>query len=116
VTGIRRVGVLGAGLMGSGIAQVSASCGYDTVIRDVNDGALSRGRNAVEKSLARFVEKVQLDAVARDAALRRMTWTTDLGAITTTDIVIEAVTEDLALKTALYRELHPRMAAEVLFS
>ena len=116
MTAIRRVGVLGAGLMGSGIAQVAASCGFDTVVRDINDPALARGRNAVEKSLAKFVEKGQLDAAGREAALQRMTWTTDLGAIATTDIVIEAVTEDLSLKTALYRELHPRVADETLFA
>jgi 3-hydroxybutyryl-CoA dehydrogenase len=113
---IQRVGVLGAGLMGSGIAQVAASSGYDTVVRDVNDAALARGRAAVEKSLAKFVEKGQLDAARREAALRRITWTTDLGAVATTDVIIEAVTEDLALKTSLYRELHPRTADETLFA
>ena len=116
MTGIQRVGVIGAGLMGSGIAQVAASCGFDTVVRDVSDTVLARGRAAVEKSLARFVEKGQLDPANRDAALRRMTWTTDLGAISTTDIVIEAVTEDQAMKAALYRELHPRTAEHVLFA
>jgi 3-hydroxybutyryl-CoA dehydrogenase len=113
---MQRVGVLGAGLMGSGIAQVAASCGFDTVVRDVSEGALARGRAAVEKSLAKFVEKGQLLPEARDAALRRMTWTTDLGAVATTDIVIEAVTEDLALKTALYRELHPRSDEATIFA
>jgi 3-hydroxybutyryl-CoA dehydrogenase len=113
---IQRVGVLGAGLMGSGIAQVAASSGYDTVVRDVADAALARGRAAVEKSLAKFVEKGQLDAGTREATLRRITWTTDLGAVATTDVIIEAVTEDLALKTSLYRELHPRTADETLFA
>ena len=113
---IQRVGVLGAGLMGSGIAQVAASCGFDTVVRDVSDGALTRGRAAVERSLAKFVEKGQLLPDARDAALRRLLWTTDLGAVATTDIVIEAVTEELALKTALYRELHPQCAEGAIFA
>ena len=116
MNGIRRVGVLGAGLMGSGIAQVAASCGFDTVVRDVSEAALARGRAAVEKSLAKFVEKGQLLADARDAALQRMTWSTDLGAVATTDIIIEAVTEDLPLKTALYRDLHPRTADETIFA
>ena len=72
---IKRVGVLGCGLMGSGIAQVAASAGYDTIVRDVSKEVLDRGRAGIEKSLAKFVEKGKLPAADRDAALKRLTFT-----------------------------------------
>jgi len=74
---IQRVGVLGCGLMGSGIAQVAASAGYDTIVRDVSKEVLDRGRAGIEKSLAKFVEKGKLQAADRDATLKRLTFTDD---------------------------------------
>jgi 3-hydroxybutyryl-CoA dehydrogenase len=103
---IETVGVLGAGLMGAGIAQVAAAAGHATVVRDVSEVALRRARASVEKSLGRFVEKGQLPAAERDATLARLTFTTELAAAARADLVIEAVTEDPALKAALYREVH----------
>ena len=105
MTEIKRVGVLGCGLMGSGIAQVAAAAGYDTVVRDVSKELLDRGRAGIEKSLAKFVEKGKLDAAARDATLKRLTFTTAVADLKGSDIVIEAITEDVALKNALYKEL-----------
>ena len=102
---IKRVGVLGCGLMGSGIAQVAAAAGYDTVVRDVSKELLDRGRAGIEKSLAKFVEKGKLDAAARDATLKRLTFTTTVADLKGADIVIEAITEDLGLKNALFKEL-----------
>ena len=97
---IQRVGVLGCGLMGSGIAQVAASVGYDTVVRDVSRELLDRGRAGIEKSLAKFVEKGKLQATDRDDTLKRLTFTTTVADLKSSDIVIEAITEDLALKQA----------------
>jgi len=91
-------GVLGCGLMGSGIAQVAASVGYDTIVRDVSKEVLDRGRAGIEKSLAKFVEKGKLQAADRDATLKRLTFTTTVADLKPADIVIEAITEDLALK------------------
>ena len=102
---IKRVGVLGCGLMGSGIAQVAAAAGYETVVRDVSKEFLDRGRGGIEKSLAKFVEKGKLDAAARDATLKRLTFTTSVADLKASDVVIEAITEDLALKNALFKEL-----------
>ncbi len=102
---IKRVGVLGCGLMGSGIAQVAAAAGYDTVVRDVSKELLDRGRAGIEKSLAKFVEKGKLDAATRDATLKRLTFTTTVADLKGVDIVIEAITEDLGLKNALFKEL-----------
>ena len=102
---IKRVGVLGCGLMGSGIAQVAAAAGYDTVVRDVSTELTGRGRAGIEKSLAKFVEKGKLDAAARDATLKRLTFTTTVADLKGVDIVVEAITEDLDLKNALFKEL-----------
>jgi 3-hydroxybutyryl-CoA dehydrogenase len=105
MTDIKRVGVLGCGLMGSGIAQVAATAGYETIVRDVSKELLDRGRAGIEKSLARFVEKGKLPAEDRDATVQRLTYTTSVADLKHVDIVIEAITEDLALKNALFKEL-----------
>lgn len=116
MTTIATVGVLGAGLMGSGIAQVAAAAGFRTICRDPSEAALAKARAGVEKSLAKFVEKGQLDAAARDAALARLAFTADASPLAEADLVIEAVTEDLALKSALFAELHPRCGAATIFA
>ena len=100
-----KVAVIGAGLMGSGIAQVAATAGWDVVLRDISDTALSRGTSGVEKSLAKFVEKGNLSADDRDAALRRITTTTDIDAATDADIVVEAVFESLPVKHEVFTAL-----------
>jgi 3-hydroxybutyryl-CoA dehydrogenase len=105
MTDIKRVGVLGCGLMGSGIAQVAATVGYDTIVRDVSKEVLDRGRAGIEKSLAKFVEKGKLPAADREATRQRLTFTTTVADLKSVDIVIEAITEDLALKNALFKEL-----------
>ena len=105
MTDIKRVGVLGSGLMGSGIAQVAATAGYATIVRDVSKDILDRAHAGIEKSLAKFVEKGKLPAADREAALKRLTFTTTVADLKPVDIVIEAITEDLALKNALFKEL-----------
>src|SRR5258705_13991918 len=113
---IRRVGVLGCGLMGSGIAQVAASAGYDTIVRDVSKEFLDRGRAVIEKSLAKLVEKGKLEASDRDATLKRLTFTTAVADLRQSDIVIEAITEDLALKNALFKELDALCGPGTIFA
>ena len=113
---IKRVGVLGCGLMGSGIAQVAAAAGYDTVVRDVSKELLDRGRAGIEKSLAKFVEKGKLDAAARDATLKRLTFTTTVADLKGVDVVIEAITEDLGLKNALFKELDGLCGPATIFA
>src|SRR5216117_2828127 len=113
---IKRVGVLGCGLMGSGIAQVAAAAGYDTAVRDVSKELLDRGRAGIEKSLAKFVEKGKLDAAARDATLKRLTFTTTVADLKGVDIVIEAITEDLGLKNALFKELDGLCGPATIFA
>jgi 3-hydroxybutyryl-CoA dehydrogenase len=113
---IKRVGVLGCGLMGSGIAQVAATAGYDTIVRDVSKEFLDRGRAGIEKSLAKFVEKGKLPAADRDATLQRLTFTTSVADLKPVDIVIEAITEDLALKNVLFQELDTLCGAGAIFA
>src|SRR5205809_3673739 len=113
---IKRVGVLGCGLMGSGIAQVTAAAGYETVVRDVSKELLDRGRAGIEKSLAKFVEKGRLAAEGRDATLKRLSFTTTTADLKTCDIVVEAVTEDLELKNALWKELDGLCAPATIFA
>jgi 3-hydroxybutyryl-CoA dehydrogenase len=102
---IKRVGVLGCGLMGSGIAQAAASAGFTTIARDVSQSFLDKGRAGILKSMGKLVEKGKLTASDRDAATARLSFTTDPGALRECDIIIEAVTEDLELKNELWREL-----------
>ncbi|MGH7463719.1 MAG: 3-hydroxyacyl-CoA dehydrogenase family protein [Longimicrobiales bacterium] len=102
---IRRVAVLGCGLMGSGIAEIAAKAGYETWVRELNDDLVVRGRAGITKSLDRAVDKGKLDAAVRDEALGRLKFTTSLDELNEVDIVIEAVTEDIDLKNELFRTL-----------
>jgi 3-hydroxybutyryl-CoA dehydrogenase len=113
---ILRVGVLGSGLMGSGIAQVAAAAGYDTVVRDVTQPILDKAKAAIDKSLAKFVEKGKLPAADKDAALKRLSFTTATADLKTCDIVVEAVTEDLEVKNALWKELDGLCGAGTIFA
>lgn len=108
--------MVGAGQMGAGIAQVAAMAGYAVVARDVDQAALDRARAGITKSLAKFVEKGQLDAAARDTALGRLSFTTGLGGVAAADLVIEAIVEDLGAKTALWRELDGLAPAATIFA
>ena len=101
----RKLAVIGAGLMGSGIAQVSARAGWDVVLRDVTDAALTRGRDGIRSSYDRFVAKGKLEAADADAALARITTTTDLDAVADADVVVEAVFEKLDVKHEIFRAL-----------
>ncbi|WP_053648644.1 MULTISPECIES: 3-hydroxyacyl-CoA dehydrogenase family protein [unclassified Streptomyces] len=101
----RKLAVIGAGLMGSGIAQVSAQAGWDVVLRDVTDAALTRGTDGVKASYDRFVAKGKLDAADAEAALGRITATTELEAVADADVIVEAVFEDLDVKHEIFRSL-----------
>ncbi|MFF6785450.1 3-hydroxybutyryl-CoA dehydrogenase [Streptomyces sp. NPDC012510] len=101
----RKLAVIGAGLMGSGIAQVSAQAGWDVVLRDVTDEALDRGIGGITASFDKFVGKGKLAAEDAEAALGRITATTDLDAAADADIVVEAVFEKLEVKHEIFRTL-----------
>src|SRR5687767_13741009 len=86
---IRRIGVIGAGTMGNGIAQAFAQAGYDVMLQDVSPAALDRARATIDKSLAKFVEKGKLSAEARDAALARLQTAPRVEALNDVDYVVE---------------------------
>src|ERR687887_2254185 len=102
---IRKVGVVGLGTMGAGIAQVSVQAGFETVGREVSDELAERGRTTIEHYLGRAVEKERMTAPERDAALGRLTLTTELTDFADCDLVIEAVLEELPLKRDVFAEL-----------
>jgi 3-hydroxybutyryl-CoA dehydrogenase len=102
---IRRVGVVGLGTMGAGIAQVSVQSGFETVGREVSDELAERGRATIDRYLTRGVEKGRLTANERDAALGRLTLTTELADLAACDLVVEAVLEELELKREVFAEL-----------
>jgi len=116
VTSIGKVGVLGCGQMGSGIAQVAAVAGFEVLARDVNQDQLARGKKAIEASLGKFVEKAKLAPEARDAALARLRFTTSLEDLASSDLVIEAVSEDLELKNRMWTALDQVCGPATLFA
>jgi 3-hydroxybutyryl-CoA dehydrogenase len=102
---VNKVGVVGAGLMGHGIAQVSAQAGYDVVVREVDDATLQKGIGKIEKQLGRAVEKGRMEQADADAVRGRINGTTDYDDFSDCDLVIEAITEDLGKKLEMWREL-----------
>jgi 3-hydroxybutyryl-CoA dehydrogenase len=100
-----KFGVVGAGQMGAGIAQVAASSGFEVVLRDVEDRFLERGKNIIEKSLDKFVEKGKLEDTERHATLSRIQYTTSLEDFADCDLVVEAILENKNLKLELFQNL-----------
>lgn len=113
---IHRVGVLGCGLMGSGIAQGCATAGYAVVVREVTDDLVERGRAAITGRLNRAVEKEQLSSGEREQILSRLRFTTNLADLDGCALVIEAVVEDLEVKNALWRELEQICGEGAIFA
>ncbi|MEV4555972.1 3-hydroxyacyl-CoA dehydrogenase family protein [Kitasatospora sp. NPDC049285] len=101
----QRIAVIGAGLMGAGIAQVAAQAGHQVVLRDVTDAALARGLDGIRASYEKFTAKGKLTEQQAADALARITVTTDLDAVAEADLVVEAVFERLDVKEAVFREL-----------
>src|SRR3954453_11081707 len=102
---IKTVGVLGAGLMGHGIAQVSATAGYDVVVREVDQERLDKGLGRLESQLSRAFEKAPSPQEDADAIRGRLRGTLDYGDLAGCDLVIEAITESLELKRAMWKEV-----------
>src|SRR5258707_15522673 len=98
---IRKVGVVGCGLMGSGIAQVSAQAGFPTVVREINVGALEKGLGSIRRFLQGGVDKGKIAAEAMQQTLARLEGTTEIAGLSDCDLVVEAATENLDLKREL---------------
>jgi len=113
---IKKVGVLGAGLMGHGIAQVTATAGYDVVLREVDDETLQKGMEKIEKQLAKAVEKGRSSQEDADAVRGRIQGTTDYNDLADCDLVIEAITEDLGRKREMWKEVDAVVKPEAVFA
>ena len=113
---IKKVGVLGAGLMGHGIAQVTAQAGYDVVLRDVDDATVAKGIAKIEKQLARAVEKGKSTQEDADAVRGRIQATTSYGDLADCDLVIEAITENLPLKLEMWKQVDLIVKPQALFA
>ena len=110
------IGVIGAGTMGNGIAQVAARAGYDVVMRDVSDEFLQRGMNAIDKSLQRDVDKERLAVEDKASVISRISTATSLDALKEAAIVIEAVTEDLKVKSEVFQTLDAMLPADAILA
>src|SRR4051812_17089028 len=106
---ISKVGMVGCGLMGHGIAQVSAQAGYDVVVREVDQETLDKGLGKIEKQLSRAVEKGRMEQADADALRGRIQGTLDYGDLRDCDLVVEAITEDLGAKLEMWRELDGKL-------
>ncbi|MEH0971048.1 3-hydroxyacyl-CoA dehydrogenase family protein [Micromonospora sp. CPCC 205546] len=111
-----RLAVVGAGLMGSGIAQVAAQAGWQVTLRDLDDAATGRGMDGIRKSLTRFAEKGRIEASEVEATMGRITPTTDLEAAADADIVVEAVFERLEIKHEVFRALDKICKADAVLA
>jgi 3-hydroxybutyryl-CoA dehydrogenase len=113
---IKNVGVLGCGLMGSGIAQTAATAGFNVIVREVTDELLTKGFAGIEKSLAKFAEKGTITVDEQQQIRGRMTGTTQLADLKDCDIIIEAIIENLETKRDTYRQLDAICRPDTIFA
>jgi 3-hydroxybutyryl-CoA dehydrogenase len=113
---IRKVAVLGGGLMGSGIAQVSAAAGFATAVREVSEALATKSRQAIEKSLAKGIERGKTTEAERDKTLGNLKFVTDLKNLADSDLFIEAVVEDLTVKNTLWGQLDKLAGPNAIFA
>ena len=113
---IERVGVVGAGQMGNGIAHVFALAGYDVLMTDVSEEALAKARGIIEANMTRQVSRGKITEADRDAALQRISTTPTLSDLGPTDLIIEAATERETIKTAIFEDLVPHLKPETILT
>ncbi len=113
---IKKVGVLGCGLMGSGIAQVAATAGFETVVKEVSDDLIARGFGGIEKSLAKFAEKGTITSDQQKEIRGRLSGTTKFDDLADCDVIIEAIIENLDEKRTTYRQLDELCKPETIFA
>jgi 3-hydroxybutyryl-CoA dehydrogenase len=113
---VQKVGVIGLGTMGAGIAQVCVQAGFETVGREVSDELVEKARGRIDHYLGRGVEKGRLTAEEKEAALGRLQTTTDVADVAGCDLVIEAIVEDLDAKRSLFRDLDRVVASDAVLA
>ena len=113
---IKKVGVLGAGVMGNGIAQVFAQAGYEVIMRDIEDKFVEGGMKRIIKNLDRGIEKGRITAEEKDAVISKIKGTTNMGDLKDMDFVVEAIIEDATLKKKVFKELEGICKADIIFA
>ncbi len=113
---IKTIGVIGSGTMGNGIAQVAARSGFNVIMRDLTDDFLQRGLAAIAKSLQRDVDKNRLSGEEKEQIVSRIAVRTELEALSEADFIVEAINEDLAIKSDLFRQLDKLTRPEVILA
>ncbi len=113
---MKKIGVIGAGQMGNGIAQVCIVNGYDVVMRDVSDESLARGKATIEKSLAKFVSKEKISQEDAAASIARLTSSLEVKDLNDCDLIVEAATENIALKKDIFRKLDNVAKSEAILA
>jgi 3-hydroxybutyryl-CoA dehydrogenase len=113
---IKKVGVIGGGLMGSGIAQVSAAAGFPTAVREVSEDLCAKSRQAIDKTLAKGIERGKVTLAERDATLKNLRFVTRLEEMADSDLFIEAVVEDLDVKNSLWSALNRIAQPDAIFA
>ena len=113
---IKRVGVIGGGLMGSGIAQVSAAAGFPTTVREVTEALGAKSRDSIEKTLAKGIERGKVTEAQRDSTLANLRFVTRVEDLADSDLLIEAVVEDLDVKNSLWSELDRVAQPDAIFA
>ncbi len=113
---IKKFGVVGAGQMGSGIAQVAAVSGFDVIMSDIKEEFVERGMNAISKSLDRFVKKGKMSQEEKDTAMGKIKGTVDLSDMGEADFVVEAATENESLKLGIFKDLDGICRKDVILS
>jgi 3-hydroxybutyryl-CoA dehydrogenase len=113
---IKKIGVVGAGAMGNGIAQMAAQIGCDVVLRDIKDEFVERGMKNIDRFLSKSVEKGKIEAAQKDEILGRIQGTTEMSDLKDVDFIVEAVIEDLDLKKSVFKELDELCAPHVILA
>jgi len=113
---IKKIGVIGAGAMGNGIAQMAAQIGCEVILRDIKEEFVERGMKSIDRFLSRSVEKGKIEAAQKDAILGRIKGTTEMADLKDVDFVIEAVIENLDLKKSVFKELDALCAPHVILA
>lgn len=111
-----KIGVVGGGTMGNGIAHVFAQCGHETILVDVTQEALDRAKGTIEKNLGRQVKKEKITQADADATLGRLTFSTDVASFAGCDLVVEAIFENYAAKTELYSRILPHLGEKTILA
>lgn len=113
---IKKIGVVGAGAMGNGIAMTAAMVGYEVIMRDIKDEFIDRGMKTINGFLSKSVEKGKMEAATKDEILGRITTTLDMSLMKDADYVIEVVIEDLKLKKEVFKELDEICKPDVIIA